>query len=131
MQRPIIKSDADIDVSDLVEFSVAENVLTIRFVAPALGQAEAPMAAGAIFRKLVEHEGPSGVVVLDLSAVCAMSSMGLGLCIEIRNQVLKAGGRCIAFGLCQHLVELFGMMRLDRVFTIVDSPQTLAAAIRG
>jgi anti-anti-sigma factor len=120
--------DATNSPEQLVQFEFQRQTLTIRFTAPVLGHRESPAVAGAIFRELVEHECVVKNVVLDLQEVCGMSSMGLGLCVEIRNQAAQAGARCVLFGLCHHLRDMFRMMRIERLYTIADTAAELAAA---
>ena len=120
--------DTVLNTDTMVEFSNRKSALTIRFNTPVLGHREAPAIAGKIFRVLVEHEGNVQSVVLDLRQVSGMSSMGLGLCVEIRNQAVKAGARCVLFGLSRHLREMFTMMRIDRLYTIAETAAELADA---
>jgi anti-anti-sigma factor len=112
--------------AELVEIRPEGAVLTVRFLSPVLGNREAGDLSKTIFRRLMEHEETTRVVVLDLSEVCGISSMGLGLCVELRNTVVNAGGKCVLFGLCPHLQDLVRMMKIERLYTIAHTARELA-----
>lgn len=120
--------DADASPETLVQFERGKSSLTVRFLAPVLGHREAPVVAGVIFRELVEAEGTARTIILDLQNVCGMSSMGLGLCVEIRNQAAHTNAKCVLYGLCPHLRDMFRMMRIERLYTIAETAAELNVA---
>ena len=55
-------------------------------------------------------------MVIDLSRVNLLPSMGLGTCIDLHNRALDRGMQSVVFGLNSHLSDLFKLMRVDRLF---------------
>lgn len=112
-----------------VSISCPKGVLVIRPTGPRLAEreaviiaAEARLAMGALGRAL---RG----LVLDLTDVHMMSSFGLGMCIELRNSAHTAGAPAFLLGLSNELVDMFRLMKVDRLYTIVQSPAELARAM--
>ena len=112
------------DEPEFVEFSHPHGHLVARVVVPSVGQGEAPV----IREQIAEHiaRAPRGsLFVLDLSQVSLLSSMGLGVCVDLRNLAEKSGLRPILFGMNRHLAELFQLMRIDHLFQQARTPQEL------
>ena len=75
-----------------------------------------------IFEFLSEHlKG----LVIDLSDVTFMSSMGLGACVALRNHAVGAGAKVAIHGLNEDLAALFKMMRFHKMFDMQKNAQTL------
>jgi len=138
--RPIRTGMRDATISDhigrsgrgqpqilLIEFR--NGVLTVRFVGPSLGQREAPIASGELTEALQRHRSRITKLVLDLSHVQTMASLGLGLCIDARNTAISHGAEVVAYGLNEQLRELFRMMKLHRLFTMANSRAELNQAL--
>lgn len=118
------------DEPDYVAFTHPHGHLVARIVVPSVGQAEAPI----IREQIAAHMArlPSGgYFVLDLSQVSLLSSMGLGVCVDLRNVAEKNGLRPILFGLNRHLDELFRLMRIDHLFQQARTPQELDHLLGG
>lgn len=64
-------------------------------------------------------------LVLDLSAVSFMSSMGLSMFIGARNAAAAVGAQPVLFGLNKDLKSLMAMMKMDKLFKVVDSQADL------
>lgn len=64
-------------------------------------------------------------MVIDLSRVSLLPSMGLGTCIDLHNRAADRGMQSVVFGLNSHLSELFRLMRVDRLFRIAASAAEL------
>ena len=64
-------------------------------------------------------------LVLDCSDVEVISSFGLGMCIELRHAADAFGAFTIIYHLSKELIGLFKMMKVDRLYTIVQTPQAL------
>jgi anti-anti-sigma factor len=67
-------------------------------------------------------------LVLDFTDVQFVSSLGLGMCIDVRNTAENCNAETAIVGLTTHLKELFEMMRLDRLFTIQSVNPTFGTA---
>jgi anti-anti-sigma factor len=95
-----------------------------RVVVPSIGQSEAPAIRDRIIAQLQATQR-GRCFVLDLSQVSLISSLGLGTCVDLRNTAEKAGLRPAVFGMNRHLVDLFALMRIDRLFTVAKSTHEL------
>lgn len=116
------------DGPEFVEFTHPHGHVVARIVVPSVGASEAP----AVREAIAEHIGRAQVgrcFVLDVSQVSLFSSLGLGVCIDLRRQAEKNGLRPILFGMNRHLEDLFSLMRIDRNFQIAHSPQELDALL--
>ena len=110
---------------------VGENAVVIRVVTPSVGQHEAPVISLEFMEAF--REAPSGCkwVVIDLSAVSVVSSMGLAMCLDIRKQAKERGMKTVLYGMNAHLRGLFRMMRVERLYKLIHSKDDLKAIIEG
>ncbi len=108
----------------LLSVSTKNHHMIIRLDAVAIGPREATIMATEVTRAL-EHAVKGKSLVIDLSRTVSLSSMGLGLCVDIRNRAVDSGMRPILTGMNVQLADLFGMMRVDRLFTIASSAAEL------
>lgn len=108
------------------EVSAKPGVLQIKFIGPSVGQREVPIISDLVMPELERRLASIKRVVFDFSEISFMNSMGLGLCIDLRNRIVEAGGKAILFGLNQELAELFKMVKVDRLFTIAKDKAELA-----
>lgn len=100
------------------------TTLIVRVCGPTLGQHEAPELASLVGNALERFASTTSRVILDLTAVAAISSMGLGTCLDLRRQGESFGCETILIGLSSHLRNVIRTMRLDRLFTIA-APEDL------
>ena len=96
-----------------------------RVVAPAIGQREAPIVETEVLDALADSPNECKWLVMDLSAVSVLSSMGLGMCVELRRHAKEQKMRTALFGLNGHLRDLFRMMKVDRLYKTVHSKDDL------
>jgi anti-anti-sigma factor len=118
------------DTPQYVECSHRNGHLVARVVVPSVGQAEAPV----VRERIVEHLARlprGGVFVLDLSQVSLLGSMGLGVCVDLRNQAERQGVRPFVYGLNKHLEDLFRLMRIEHLFKTIRTPQELDQTLGG
>lgn len=64
-------------------------------------------------------------MVIDLSRVSLLPSIGLGTCIDLHNRALDRGMHSVIFGLNGHLSDLFKLMRVDRLFRTASTAAEL------
>lgn len=102
------------------------DVVTLRPKGPNVGQREAPIIDNDV-KPLLARAG-SGLkgLVLDLSDVTFMSSMGLGTCIALRNAANASGAKTAIVGLRPELESLFKMMRIHKMYDIQKNDAALA-----
>ena len=104
--------------ASFVQLDVCSGVLVARITCPMVGQREAP-----IVQEEIETAASKGRwhVVIDLSDVTMLASMGLGTLITLSKSCKAHGGKAVAFGLNDELKKLVKMTRLDRVLTIAKN----------
>jgi len=103
-----------------VTISAKNKHILARFDVATIGPREAAAIALEISRAL-EGATKGKCLVIDLSRTMSLSSMGLGLCVDIRNRAVDAGLRPVLAGMNVQLTDLVRMMRVDRLFTITSS----------
>ena len=101
-----------------VDVSFSNGSMKACIVGPRIGEREASVVAIAINNKLKEYGSKVNELVLDFSDIQFISSLGLGMCIDVRNTAQKCKAETKIVGLTPHLTELFEMMRLDRLFQL-------------
>ncbi len=76
-----------------------------------------------INESLLESMGDraSGRWVIDLTNVSYMGSSALGLLVNFRQKVKKAGGHLVVCGLSKRLLQIFHTCCMERLFTIVKT----------
>ena len=122
------KQNGNARKSLFVEVTFQNGTMNACLVGPRIGEREATVVANAINAKLKECGSKVNTLVLDFSEVQFVSSLGLGMCIDVRNTAEQCKANTAIVGLTQHLTELFEMMRLDRLFAIESSPNQFGSA---
>lgn len=102
------------------------GILTVRLVGPSIGQREVPIITDLVGPAIDQCGTSLRFMVLDMSQITFINSMGLGMCIDFRNRTNKAGGKSVLLGMNQQLVDLFKMVKVDRLYTIVKDAGELA-----
>lgn len=103
----------------------ARGHLIARVLTPNVGQREVAIVTSEIGDAITELQAESKgrSMVLDLTDVRMLSSMGLGMCVDLKNQADRAKMRPLLFGASATLLELLKLMRVDRLYTVVaDQP---------
>ena len=76
------------------------------------------------FKKVVEpHIDTNPMIVLDFSHVGIVDSLGIGTILSILKRVKAKKGDLKLYNVDEDLVDLFRLMRLDRVFDIYETRQ--------
>ena len=104
-----------------VDVSFSNGILTASLAGPRIGEREATVVANAVNAQLKEYGSGVTSLVLEFSDVQFISSLGLGMCIDVRNTAEQVNASTSIVGLTSHLKDLFEMMRLDRLFNIESS----------
>lgn len=113
----------------LVDVKWAEPFLTIRPAGPQIGQRESPIITDEVTPFLKVAGKSLKVLVLDLTDVTFMSSMGLGMCIAFRNQAHNLGGKSVLYGASAELLKLLAMMKIEKLYSIAKSEDELKAIL--
>ncbi len=107
-----------------VTISAKNKHMIARLDAVSIGPREAALIATEVSRMLIGAT-KGKCLVIDLSRTNSLSSMGLGLCVDLRNRAVDAGLRPVLAGMNIQLTDLVRMMRVDRLFTITSSSNDL------
>jgi len=99
-----------------VDVSFSRGVLRACLIGPRIGDREATLVANAINAKVKEYKKKMKTLILDFSEVQFISSLGLGMCIDVRNNAEEVLAETSIVGMSDHLKELFEMMKLDKLF---------------
>lgn len=92
---------------------------------PRLGERESQIVTREIHAAIDVAGWRMKHLVLDLTDVRTMSSLGLGMCIDVRNAAGKRGAETIVIGLGKELADLFRLMKVDRLYVFVSSEEEL------
>ena len=111
-----------------VDVSFSNGTMKACIVGPRIGEREASVIAIAINGKLKEKGSKVNKLILDFTDIQFISSLGLGMCIDVRNTAEQCNATTSIVGLTSHLKELFEMMRLDRLFQIEASEANYGSA---
>lgn len=111
-----------------VDVSFCNGTLNASIAGPRIGEREASIVANAVNAKINEFGNKVTSLVLDFTDVRFVSSLGLGMCIDVRNTAENYDAGTAIVGLTNHLKELFEMMRLDRLFKIQSANPPISAA---
>jgi anti-anti-sigma regulatory factor len=104
----------------------ARGHLIARVLTPNVGQREVAIVTSEIGDAITELQAEGKrAMVLDLSDVRMLSSMGLGMCVDLKNQADRAKMRPLLFGVSTTLLELLKLMRVDRLYTVVADQSAL------
>lgn len=115
----------------LVDIEWSPPFLTVRPAGPQIGQRESPIITDEVMPFFV-HAGKSlKVLVLDLSNVTFMSSMGLGMCIAFRNKASSLGAKSALYGVTPDLLKLLAMMKIEKLYSIARSDEELKAILQS
>ena len=83
-----------------------------------MGDREASLVANAVNNKLKQYGKRVQSLLLDMTAVDFITSLGLGMCIDVRNNADEVDAETTIVGLSCHLEELFDIMKLGTLFNI-------------
>ncbi len=100
----------------------ARSFANVTVIAPRgrIDHQSADAFGAALAPHLERCEGESCKLVLDLSEVDYMSSVGLRALMVAAKQARAQGGTIVVSGLGETLREIFQISRFDRVFTVYD-----------
>ncbi len=112
MNSPTEPNRPAIDIQNIA------NHLVVKFNPAALGAGDIKFItvqlSGAI--QNLANAGAGRYVVLDFTGVPLLSSIGLGMCVDIYHCAQKYGRKCATYGLQSRTLELFHLMHLDRMY---------------
>jgi anti-anti-sigma factor len=77
------------------------------------------------------HDNETPKLVLDLSNITFISSIGLMVLIVLLKRVKVAGGQLVIAGLTDQCRQVMSLTRLDRAFDFYTTPDEAIAALQG
>jgi anti-anti-sigma regulatory factor len=125
-------SNRETNLSQFVAIERYPKGLLCRVVCPTIGQREAPIISAEVTEALASANLPKGgSFVLEFAGVTMLSSMGLGMCVDLRNRAAAAKLKPHMTGMSRSLLDLFRMMRVDRLYTVVHGRDELGGILGG
>ena len=109
----------------LVDIQTKPGLLYVKFLGPQIGQRESPLISQEVEPYIRDAGKSLKHFIIDLQSVTFMSSMGLGICIALRHKAHAAGGKPILYGTPKDLMQLFTMMKIDRLYTFAKDQREL------
>lgn len=114
-----------VEASFVAVEKVGDAVLA-RVVCPTVGQREAPIVQEEL---VAAADAGGGRLVVDLSDVTMLTSVGLGALVTLHNHCRKSKGKLALFGLHETIVDLMKMTRLDKLFPIKKDRESALKAV--
>jgi len=114
----------------LIEIEWSGSVLLLRLAGPNIGQHESPIITNEVTPYFKKHGKAIRHMVMDMTTVNFMSSMGLGMCIACRNQANALGAASILFGMNKDLQALMAMMKIEKMYKIARNNDELQKLVR-
>ena len=108
-----------------VRLATTGGTLTATMVGPSIRERDASIIGAEVTSAIKAASPGLRWLVLDMTAVEFMPSMGLGMCVDLHNRARGAGGRTILTGLNPNMLQIFKLMKLDKLFKIVDDDAKL------
>jgi anti-anti-sigma regulatory factor len=108
-----------------VTISERNGHLVITVMTSTIGPRESVDIVAAAADAIANGDRRGKCMVIDLSRVNLLPSMGLGTCIDLHNRAVDRGMQPVVSGLNSHLSDLFKLMRVDRLFRTAASAAEL------
>jgi len=102
------------EVSNRLTLTEQDGTAIATLNAESVSIAELESIAG-VLREYIANRRPSRLII-DLNRVCFLSSMMLGLLVDTWRRLREYGGRMRICGLQPHLMRVFRVTHLDRIF---------------
>lgn len=115
----------------LVDIEVRNKLLYVKFMGPQIGQRESPIISLEVEPYLKAAGKDLKHFIIDIKGVNFMSSMGVGVCIALRNKAVAAGAKPILFGASADLAKLLAMMKIDQMYKLAKDQSELDMLLRG
>lgn len=111
---------------DVIDVTTADGVVTARIVSATVEEHNAATVLEALREAIDQVGGKLTQVVLDLGSVTFVNSSGLSAFIEIRTLADEHGAATVVYRVTEEVDRLFKMLRIDRLYTFVDSAEALS-----
>lgn len=101
-------------------------VAVARVACPTVGQREAPIVQNEL---IAAGESARWRLVVDMSGVTMLTSVGLGALVTLHNRCREAKGKMALYGLQGTIVELLKITKLERLFPIAKDREAALKAV--
>ena len=115
--------------SQFVVLDLKGAALIAHLVGPNVGPREAPIIAGEVAGAMESLNRRMRVLVLDFAEVAIISSIGLGMFVDLCHKARDRKARALAYGVNKELAEMFRLMKIDKLFTLVKCEADLKKAL--
>ncbi|MHC4219471.1 MAG: STAS domain-containing protein [Planctomycetota bacterium] len=115
--------------ANFVEISADAGVVTAKIVAPSVEERPANVILARTKAAMDQLGDGLTDVVLDFGGVEFINSSGLAACIELRNGAASQGARTILYQPKEKVFQVFTMVKVDRLFTTVRTPEELRGLV--
>jgi anti-anti-sigma factor len=105
------------------------GVVTVRIVASSVEENAAQAMLMRTQEAMDQVGGGLTDVVLDFGGVDFINSSGLGVCFELHNDVAGRGARIILYQPTAAVMQLFMMVKVESLFTIVHTNEELQSLV--
>ena len=112
-----------------VEMSAEGDVLTASIATSNISQRESEIIGEAIQKGIADHSSRA-YLLIDMSQVTFMSSMGIGMLVDARSRAAGSGMKVVLGNVTKELEQLLKMVKLDKVFTICTDEKQLNKALK-
>ncbi len=107
-----------------VEVSRKGSVIKVRFTSSTIGQREVPGISSTIIAEIDKLGQRLSRLVLDMTEVEFLSSLGLGMIIDARNRAHSQEAVTELINASTQLMELFQLVKVKSLFTFPGSPHS-------
>ncbi len=106
------------------------GVITARIVGSAIDAHRAAALMDSV-TDAIDRTDPLRYVVVDFGEVDFINSSGVAACLELAGNARDRGAVAIAYRPTPNVVGIFRMVKADRLYTFVHTPDELAKVLDG
>ncbi len=114
-----------------IDVTTEGAVITARLVGPSIEERQATEILDSAASAIAEAGDVLRHVVLDFEGVSFINSSGLAACIEVRNAASAQGATTIIYRPSKAVLQLFQMVKVDRLYTFARDADELAGVLNA
>ena len=114
---------------DLVRVHIVGATMFGRITTATVSLTETPIIGTALREAITGAESTVRTVVVDLTDVRMINSMGLGMLVTVYTSALNRGAMTVLAGVSEHIESVLGATKLDRMFRIARTQAELDAIL--
>lgn len=117
--------------TQFVQISNRGGVVFVTPVGPTIGERESNIIREDVGRALEPLVDEMTHLVLDMSKIEFMSSVGIGMCVDLRNLANSHGAEAIITGANRAMQELFKLVQLHKKFKVAADDSAVQKLLAG